>query len=254
MPRKAKERRSAATEQNASRNQLREAILGLLAIRPMSGYDLSRSYRRALQQIWYAPLGQVYPTLRKLNGDGLLRVSVEVQHDRPNRKIYSLTEAGRRMFVDWLSRPPTLPNMHHEFIHKLFLLDNVEASRRSSLINTYIERCIAWAAELRRIEHKLEAAVDGPHGESAWYQLLSLRHLCRIIECEAQSAKLILGDIETKSTAKSKPTQRSRRASGVDAAQSAFAGLSLSPTPRGEDGMETEGRRRPKTVEPALRR
>ena len=46
-----------------SRNGLREAILGLLAIRPMTGYDLSRSYRRALQQIWYAPLGQVYPTL-----------------------------------------------------------------------------------------------------------------------------------------------------------------------------------------------
>lgn len=33
------------------RNGLREAILGLLAIRPMTGYDLSRSYRRALQQI-----------------------------------------------------------------------------------------------------------------------------------------------------------------------------------------------------------
>ena len=73
-----------------SRNGLREAILGLLAIRPMTGYDLSRSYRRALRQVWYAPLGQVYPTLRKMRRDGLLRVSVKVQRHRPNRKIYSL--------------------------------------------------------------------------------------------------------------------------------------------------------------------
>ena len=32
-----------------SRNGLREAILGLLAIRPMTGYDLTRSYQHALQ-------------------------------------------------------------------------------------------------------------------------------------------------------------------------------------------------------------
>src|ERR1700730_8345314 len=88
-----------------SRNGLREAILGLLAIRPMTGYDLSGSYRRALQQIWYAPLGQVYPTLRKMRRDGLLRVSVKVQRRRPNRKIYTLTTEGRKLLVLWLSQP-----------------------------------------------------------------------------------------------------------------------------------------------------
>lgn len=98
-----------------SRNGLREAILGLLAIRPMTGYDLSRSYRRALQQIWYAPLGQVYPMLRKIRRDGLLRVSVKVQRHRPNRKIYSLTAEGRKLLVLWLSQPAALPRMHHEF-------------------------------------------------------------------------------------------------------------------------------------------
>ena len=88
-----------------SRNGLREAILGLLAVRPMSGYELSRSYRRALQQIWYAPLGQVYPTLRKMQRDGLLKVSIKVQKHRPNRKVYSLTSEGRDLLVSWLVQP-----------------------------------------------------------------------------------------------------------------------------------------------------
>ncbi|MBI4274827.1 MAG: PadR family transcriptional regulator, partial [Rhizobiales bacterium] len=145
----------------------------------MSGYDLSRSYQRALQQIWYAPLGQVYPTLRKMCSERLLKVHVQVQRDRPNRKVYSLSEMGCRILVKWLSQPATLPNMHHEFIHKLFLLNHIEASSRIRLVNAYIERCIAWASELRRVEHKLKPALNGPHGESAWFQLLSLRHLCR---------------------------------------------------------------------------
>lgn len=86
MPSTPDENRRKPPDFRESPNGLREAILGLLAIRPMTGYELSRSYRRALQQIWYAPLGQVYPTLRKMRRDGLLRVSVKFQRHRPNRR------------------------------------------------------------------------------------------------------------------------------------------------------------------------
>ena len=122
----------------------------------MSGYDLSRSYQRALQQIWYAPLGRVYPTLRKMRAEKLLRVTVQDQHDRPNQKVYSLTNLGRRIFVDWLSLPAVLPNMQHEFIHKLFLLNYIDRKARLELMQDYVERCTAWAGELRQIDRKLE--------------------------------------------------------------------------------------------------
>ena len=167
MPKASKARKSPAFRQ--SRNGLREAVLGLLAIRPMSGYDLSRSYRRALQQIWYAPLGQIYPTLRTMQRDGLLRVTVKVQHDRPNRKVYNLTSEGRTLLVMWLSQPAVLPRMHHEFIHKLFLLGNVEP-RRAELVDAYIKRSTR-VTELRRAELVLEPSLKGPvspktHGSS----------------------------------------------------------------------------------------
>jgi DNA-binding PadR family transcriptional regulator len=207
-----------------SRNGLREAILGLLAIRPMTGYDLSRSYRRALQQIWYAPLGQVYPTLRKMNRDGLLRISVKVQRHRPNRKVYSLTADGRKLLVLWLAQPVALPRMHHEFIHKLFLLGNAAPAGRGNWVEAYIKRCDDWARDLRRAEAMLEPSLSGPNAESAWFQLLSLRHLCRIVECEAESARLIAEEIRTKAA------PRSRRSGAPRPAENAaFAGQSLSP-------------------------
>jgi DNA-binding PadR family transcriptional regulator len=186
---------SASRAFRQSRNGLREAILGLLATKPMTGYDLSRSYKNALQQIWYAPLGQVYPTLRQMQRAGLLRVTVKVQKHRPNRKIYSLTLEGRRLLVDWLAQPAELPRMHHEFIHKLFLLRNIDATERAALVDNYVERCTQWAADLRQAERRLEGSLRGPNAESAWYQLLSLRHLCRLVETDASSARGIADEI-----------------------------------------------------------
>src|SRR5215471_10799583 len=183
----------------ASQNGLREAILGLLAIRPMTGYDLSRSYRRALQQIWYAPLGQVYPTLRKMRRDGLLRVSVKFQRHRPNRKVYSLTARGQKLLIQWLSEPAVLPRMHHEFIHKLFQLGHVAPAGRVELVEDYIKRCREWLHSLRRAEATLELALNGPNAENASFQLMSLRHLCRIVECEAESARQIANEIYARS-------------------------------------------------------
>jgi len=207
-----------------SRNGLREAILGLLAIKPMTGYDLSRSYRRALQQIWYAPLGQIYPTLRKMRRDGLLKVSIKVQHHRPNRKVYSLTAEGHKLLVSWLTRPAALPRMHHEFIHKLFLQSNVSAAERVGFVEDYIQRSQEWAVDLRRAEAMLEPALDGPYAESAWFQLLSLRHLRRIVECEADSARRIADEI------KAHPGFKPARAALAEAKDhAAFAGQSLSP-------------------------
>jgi hypothetical protein len=164
--------------------------------------------------------------LRKLRRDGLLRVSVKVQRHRPNRKIYTLTAEGRKLLVLWLSQTVALPRMHHEFIHKLFQLGHVEAAGRGELVEVYIKRCQGWAMDLRRAEAMLEPSLKGPNAENAGFQLLSLRHLRRIVECEADSAQQIAEEIRTYSRTKT------RRPIGapVSKENTAFAGQSLSPT------------------------
>jgi DNA-binding PadR family transcriptional regulator len=174
---------------------LREAILGLLAIRPMSGYDISRSYERALQRVWYAPVGQVYPTLKAMQGEGLLDVEVHVQESRPNRKEYRLTDQGREALLEWLTAASALPFMHHEFISKLFLLDNLEEDKRRELVADYVARCSAWSADLEAIEEKMAPTLDGPFQKSVHFQLLSLRHLRRLVAAETASARTLLEEL-----------------------------------------------------------
>lgn len=229
MPtRNSKPRKAQAFDAGPSRNRLREAILGLLSIHPMSGYEVSRSYKRALQQIWYAPLGQVYPALRKMQADGLLSVSVEIQHDKPNRKVYRLTPQGERVLIKWLSRPPSLPKMHHEFIHNLFLLNHIEPERQIKLVQNYFGRSKAWLAELKEIERKL--ALSSLRNESAWYQLMALRHLMRLVRTEAQSAKITLGELVAYTKPKGdRKGGAVRRPGAGNGNAAAFARISLSP-------------------------
>jgi len=207
-----------------SRNGLREALLGLLAIRPMSGYDVTRSYTRALQQIWYSPQGQVYPTLRKMHADGLLEAKIEVQEGKPNRKVYNLTVKGRGILVAWLSSPAALPRMHHEFIHKLFLLNHAPASQQLDFIQSYIRQMQEWAFELRRVERKLVPSLKGNNAESAWFQHIALEHLISIVEAEAKSAERIATRFS-----KYLGSKKAQGAFGRTELGTAFAGLSLSP-------------------------
>ncbi|MGH3494142.1 MAG: PadR family transcriptional regulator [Sciscionella sp.] len=175
---------------------LREALLTLLAIRPMSGYDVRRTYQRAMQQIWYAPIGQVYPRLRAMHAEGFLDADVHVQHDRPNRKVYRLTQAGEQQLTGWLDQPAALPRMHHEFIHKLFVLDRMTRNRRSQFIEDYIQTCSTWARQLGEVDEKFSNTPHGEYTESAAFQVLALRHLRRLVDTEIASAHDILDQLE----------------------------------------------------------
>jgi hypothetical protein len=71
----------------------------------------------------------------------------------------------------------------------------------------------------------LEPSLKGPNAENAWFQLLSLRHLCRIVECEADSARQIAEGMRGYARV------RSKRSGGAPPLleTAAFAGQTLSP-------------------------
>lgn len=188
-------KRATPGAEEGQHSPLRQAILTLLAIRPMSGYDVRRTYERSMQRVWYAPIGQVYPTLRAMQRDGLLESSVHIQQDRPNRKVYRLTRSGERALDAWLTGPAALPRMHHEFLHKMFLLDRMPPADRTAFVESYVESCTVWADRLAAIDAKFSTAEHGVFAESAHYQLLSLRHLRRVVATEIESASEILAGL-----------------------------------------------------------
>lgn len=81
---------------------LRNALLALLVVEPMTGYDLAKRFSSSVGNVWHAPDSQIYPELRRMTQDGLLEAE-EVPFGRKGRKIaYTITDAGRQAFRDWM--------------------------------------------------------------------------------------------------------------------------------------------------------
>lgn len=100
---------------------LAHTILGLLQQQEMTGYDLKTScFDQTLAHLWSADQAQIYRTLDKLEKQGWITRTIEIQHDRPNRKIYSITEAGKAEFNHWLQTPQPLPNIRDPLLVQVY--------------------------------------------------------------------------------------------------------------------------------------
>lgn len=100
---------------------LKYALLGFLTYGDMTGYDLKQNLDHSTQFFWQAEQSQIYRTLKGLEADGLVTSQVEEQDDRPNKRIYHLTEAGHVDFHNWVSTPTQDISLHKDaFLLKVF--------------------------------------------------------------------------------------------------------------------------------------
>ena len=84
---------------------LDHAILGFLSYSPFTGYDLKKFFDQSVRHFWTADQSQIYRTLARLSEEGMVEMTVVEQHDRPDRKLYSITEEGRNVLREWLAGP-----------------------------------------------------------------------------------------------------------------------------------------------------
>ncbi len=84
---------------------LKHGMLGLLINGPRSGYDLDRVFKDSLAFFWPAKTSQIYRELDAMERKGWLTSERVIQSEKPNKRVYSITEEGRREFRDWLSEP-----------------------------------------------------------------------------------------------------------------------------------------------------
>lgn len=85
---------------------LHYAILGLLNCKPMTGYDLKKLIDQSINHFWAAHISQIYRELGALEGEGYVTSAIEAQQDRPDKRIYTVTEAGSAAFRQWVENPP----------------------------------------------------------------------------------------------------------------------------------------------------
>jgi DNA-binding PadR family transcriptional regulator len=134
------------------------AILGLLAVRPWSTYELTRQMDRSLGRIWPRAQSKLYEEPKKLVELGLAEASTEPVGRRP-RTVYAITAAGRDALADWLAEPGTGPNIEFEQLLKIFF---AEQGTRADALAT-LAAVHEWARE--RNEDNLVAAREYGAGE-----------------------------------------------------------------------------------------
>jgi len=84
------------------------AILGFLNYHPYTGYDLKKIFDTSIRHFWPADQSQIYRTLSKLMEEGRVEMEKIPQEDRPDRKVYHITETGRAALREWIAGPPPL--------------------------------------------------------------------------------------------------------------------------------------------------
>ena len=102
-------------------NKSQFAILGILGLGPHSGYDIKKLTDLSTRHFWAENYGSLYPTLKRLEQAGLATVQREAQDGKPDRKVYTITEAGREVLRSWLESPVQETPPRSELLLKLFL-------------------------------------------------------------------------------------------------------------------------------------
>src|SRR5258707_2468853 len=151
---------------------LMHAILGFLSYQPQTGYDLkTEHFDASVAHFCPADQAQIYRTLEKLTEQGLVESHVEIQEERPNRKVYQLTEAGRAELAQWLRTFQPIPAYREPFLVQLFfanILPNemilrllqAQFEARESLLKRYQQIAIPRPDEMPDVKSKRQVSLS----------------------------------------------------------------------------------------------
>jgi PadR family transcriptional regulator AphA len=96
------------------------AVLGMLTLGPMSGYDIRRNVAVSIAHFWSESYGQIYPTLKRLEAEGLARKDGDSRAGGRLRQQYAITAKGRKRLAAWLASEPRPRPPRSELLLKLF--------------------------------------------------------------------------------------------------------------------------------------
>lgn len=138
---------------------LKYAVLAALLEGEASGYELSKAFDHSLANFWPATPQQLYRELERLAQDGLIEARVVQQERRPNKRMFTLTEAGRRDLGAFAVTPPRRPTVvRDELLVKIQAMDTGDPEAARALIG---ER-MAWSrGKLDRYERLRDRLLDG---------------------------------------------------------------------------------------------
>ncbi|GAA4535373.1 PadR family transcriptional regulator [Pseudonocardia xishanensis] len=141
---------------------LPHALLGLLAVQPRSGYELTKVFEQDLgRYAWQAGHTSIYPELNRMAEKGLVEVTSEGAR---GSRTYAVTDEGRAELRTWLLSPPSQGKVRNEQVLRMFMLSALEPADALVVLRRIEETTDRTAAELRRVREAEPDALTGPEG------------------------------------------------------------------------------------------
>jgi DNA-binding PadR family transcriptional regulator len=150
----------------------RYAILGMLSICPMSGYDIKKRVEQSISNFWSESYGQIYPILKRLVDEDLVTKTVERQSGKPDRHVYALTDAGRKELRRWLCEGVVPKVERNEFLLKLFFGEEVAATTNLKHVEKYREIQLQLLEKYKALETEIKSKYADDPNSSYWLMTL----------------------------------------------------------------------------------
>lgn len=137
---------------------LKFALLGFLNYKPMTGYDLKQAMEKSTANFWQAKQSQIYTTLKDMEKKELVVSYSEIQEGRPDKRVYSITDAGKNDLEKWLLEPVTAVERHkNTLLLKLFFSSGVD---REFLLSQLRQLMVLYQREVERFSTETRSIIE----------------------------------------------------------------------------------------------
>src|SRR3954452_122471 len=137
---------------------LRHAVLAALLGGEASGYQLSKRFDVSVANFWSATPQQLYRELERLDADGLVSARLVEQQRRPNKRVFTLTAAGREELAEFTAQPARPTALRDDFAVKLQAVDVGDSQAVRDALSLRLEQP---RAKLRLYERLRDDLLDG---------------------------------------------------------------------------------------------
>jgi len=140
---------------------LKYILLGGLSYQPLTGYQLKQFVDSSAKHFWHAQTSQIYRTLDALEKEGLLTSQIQEQDDRPDRRLYQITAAGRADLQLWLTKPMTeIAPTKDALLVRLFFATHLD--KETLLMQLRLQRSL-HQRQLSLYKNEIPALIDKSH-------------------------------------------------------------------------------------------
>lgn len=154
------------------KNKSKYALLGLLSIRPMTGYDMKKFINEGLRFFWTESFGNIYPTLKKLEKENLAEKTIEQRLGKSDRIIYKITKTGLDELQKWLMEATEVAIVRDEHLLKLFFSKELTVEEIIKQVNYIKQKINLDLKVLREMEISFEKKSNKSKQDLLFYIIL----------------------------------------------------------------------------------